>query len=215
MSMDHHYLNKYYVHLGKEEQIHSWLKVIDCVHVHLNRKLCIFKGVFPQYPKKKVKGNRHTYYHMKDILFLKHKPLLEKFCKMRSYDKKVKKAMSKKNKDLAERLLTQNPTYTLDMLIPERYPMFIDALRDLDHCLTMVHPFAALPAIERESIQPEQIHNTADLYALTRYVDSKDRPSRTNDEEFEHRLIPWSNERPLEKKELNAIIGAWFTLWRD
>ncbi|GJZ89333.1 endonuclease V [Tanacetum coccineum] len=29
------------------------------------------------------------------------------------------------------------------------------------------------------------------------------------------RQVPWSNERPLENKELNAIIGAWFTLWRD
>ncbi|GKC07057.1 ulp1 protease family, C-terminal catalytic domain-containing protein [Tanacetum coccineum] len=28
-------------------------------------------------------------------------------------------------------------------------------------------------------------------------------------------IVPWSNERPLENKELNAIIGAWFTLWRD
>ncbi|GJT05329.1 hypothetical protein Tco_0839791 [Tanacetum coccineum] len=26
-------------------------------------------------------------------------------------------------------------------------------------------------------------------------------------------MVPWTNERPLEK-ELNAIIGAWFTLWR-
>ncbi|GJU53729.1 hypothetical protein Tco_1227443, partial [Tanacetum coccineum] len=30
-----------------------------------------------------------------------------------------------------------------------------------------------------------------------------------------HLRVPWSNERPLEKKELNTIIGAWFTLWRD
>nr|GEU32243.1 ulp1 protease family, C-terminal catalytic domain-containing protein [Tanacetum cinerariifolium] len=28
-------------------------------------------------------------------------------------------------------------------------------------------------------------------------------------------VVPWSNERPLKNKELNAIIGAWFTLWRD
>ncbi|GJT52691.1 putative reverse transcriptase domain-containing protein [Tanacetum coccineum] len=28
-------------------------------------------------------------------------------------------------------------------------------------------------------------------------------------------IVPWSNERLLENKELNAIIGAWFTLWRD
>ncbi|GKD25088.1 hypothetical protein Tco_1231302, partial [Tanacetum coccineum] len=27
--------------------------------------------------------------------------------------------------------------------------------------------------------------------------------------------VLWSNERLLENKELNAIIGAWFTLWRD
>ncbi|GJV42290.1 hypothetical protein Tco_1420730 [Tanacetum coccineum] len=27
--------------------------------------------------------------------------------------------------------------------------------------------------------------------------------------------VPWTNERPLENRELNAIIGAWFTLWRD
>ncbi|GJV32712.1 PRA1 family protein A1-like protein [Tanacetum coccineum] len=27
--------------------------------------------------------------------------------------------------------------------------------------------------------------------------------------------VPWTNERPLENKELNTIIGTWFTLWRD
>nr|GEU85158.1 ulp1 protease family, C-terminal catalytic domain-containing protein [Tanacetum cinerariifolium] len=27
--------------------------------------------------------------------------------------------------------------------------------------------------------------------------------------------VPWSNEHSLENKELNAIIGAWFTLWQD
>ncbi|GKA10320.1 hypothetical protein Tco_0689753 [Tanacetum coccineum] len=32
---------------------------------------------------------------------------------------------------------------------------------------------------------------------------------------WEFPLVAWTNERPLENKELNAIIGAWFTLWRD
>ncbi|GJR80281.1 hypothetical protein Tco_0151066 [Tanacetum coccineum] len=27
--------------------------------------------------------------------------------------------------------------------------------------------------------------------------------------------VPWINELPLENKELNTIIGAWFTLWRE
>jgi pescadillo protein len=123
------------------------------------RRLCILKGIFPREPKKKVKGNHHTYYHTKDILFLKHEPLLEKFRDIRAYDKKVKKALSKKNRDLAERLLTRKPDYTLDMLIRERYPSFIDALRDLDDCLTMIHLFAALPAVEREKIEVKRIHN--------------------------------------------------------
>ncbi|KAK6159546.1 hypothetical protein DH2020_006860 [Rehmannia glutinosa] len=127
------------------------------------RKLCILKGVFPREPKKKVKGNHHSYYHMKDIMFLKHEPLLEKLRDIRSYEKKVKKAMSKKNRDLAERLLTRKPTYTLDMLIKERYPKFIDALRDLDDCLSMVHLFAALPAVDRavdgEKIPVKRVHN--------------------------------------------------------
>lgn len=87
--------------------------------------MCILKGIFPRDPKKKFKGTHHTYYHVKDIAFLAHEPLLEKFRDIRAYDKKVKKALSKKNKDLAERLLTRKPTYTLDRLILER---FVDRL---------------------------------------------------------------------------------------
>ncbi|KAK1644899.1 hypothetical protein QYE76_062704 [Lolium multiflorum] len=123
------------------------------------RKLCILKGVFPREPKKKVEGNHKTYYHMKDIAFLLHDPLIEKFREMRVHRKKVKKAFAKKNKDLADRLLNRPPSYKLDRLIIERYPTFIDALRDLDDCLTMVHLFAALPAVEGERVQVQRIHN--------------------------------------------------------
>lgn len=123
------------------------------------RKLCILKGVFPREPKKKVEGNHKTYYHMKDIAFLAHDPLIEKFREIKVHRKKVKKAMAKKNRDLADRLLNRPPTYKLDRLIIERYPSFVDALRDLDDCLTMVHLFAALPAIEGERVQVQRIHN--------------------------------------------------------
>lgn len=123
------------------------------------RKLCILKGVFPREPKKKVEGNHKTYYHMKDIAFLLHDPLIEKFREIKVHRKKVKKAFAKKNKDLADRLLNRPPSYKLDRLIIERYPTFIDALRDLDDCLTMVHLFAALPAVEGERVQVKRIHN--------------------------------------------------------
>ncbi|KAJ4834192.1 hypothetical protein Tsubulata_018884 [Turnera subulata] len=122
------------------------------------RRLCILKGIFPREPKKKVKGNNHTYYHVKDVAFLQHEPLLEKFRDIRAYRKKIQKAVAKKNADLATRLRTREPNYTLDMLIRERYPKFVDALRDLDDCLTMVHLFAALPAVERMKIDVELIH---------------------------------------------------------
>ncbi|GKC48439.1 hypothetical protein Tco_1066161, partial [Tanacetum coccineum] len=36
-----------------------------------------------------------------------------------------------------------------------------------------------------------------------------------SEDDEETRPVLWSNEHPLENKELNAIIGAWFTLWRD
>ncbi|TVU45536.1 hypothetical protein EJB05_05025 [Eragrostis curvula] len=123
------------------------------------RKLCILKGVFPRQPKKKVEGNHKTYYHMKDIAFLLHDPLIEKFREIKVHRKKVKKAVAKKNKDLAERLLNRPPTYKLDRLILERYPTFVDALRDLDDCLTMVHLFAALPAVDGERVEVKRIHN--------------------------------------------------------
>jgi pescadillo len=40
-----------------------------------------------------------------------------------------------------------------------RYPTFVDALRDLDDCLTMVHLFAALPAVDGERVEVKRIHN--------------------------------------------------------
>ncbi|XP_008230547.1 PREDICTED: pescadillo homolog [Prunus mume] len=128
------------------------------VSLPLFRKLCILKGVFPREPKKKVKGNHHTYYHLKDVSFIQHEPLLERLREIRAYERKVKKADAKKNRDRANLLRQRRPTYRLDKIILQRYPNFIDALRDLDDCLTMVHLFAALPAIE-ERIEVKRIHN--------------------------------------------------------
>ncbi|CAI0440156.1 unnamed protein product [Linum tenue] len=158
--------NKHYRPAGKKREGNAARymtrsQAIKQLQVNLSvfRKLCILKGVFPREPKKKVKGNNQTYYHVKDIAFIQHDPLLEKLREQRAYQKKIHKALAKKNEDLATRLRTREPSYTLDRLIRERYPKFVDALRDLDDCLSMVHLFAALPAVERLKINVERVHS--------------------------------------------------------
>jgi pescadillo protein len=108
--------------------------------------LCILKGIHPREPKKKFEGHNKTYYHVKDINFLAHEPLLEKSRELKAYERKIKKARAKRNEHLADRLESNRPSYTLDHLVKERYPSFVDALRDLDDPLTMLHLFAVLPA---------------------------------------------------------------------
>lgn len=122
------------------------------------RRLCILKGIHPREPRKKVHGANKTYYHVKDIAFLLHEPLLKKVRELATYDKKVSKALSKKNRDLAKRLASRRPGYRLDHLVRERYPSFVDALRDLDDPLTLVHLFAVLPADAHHGIPSDRVH---------------------------------------------------------
>lgn len=121
------------------------------------RRLCILKGIHPREPKKKVQGAHKTYYHVKDISFLLHEPLLKKVRELAAYDKKIRKANAKKNRELAKRLASLRPGYRLDHLVRERYPSFIDALRDIDDALTLIHLFAVLPAETTRSIPSERV----------------------------------------------------------
>eukprot|EP00808_Paulinella_micropora_P001214 g35399.t1 len=111
------------------------------------RRLCILKGIYPRDPKKKKSGKNKTYYHVKDIKFLAHEPLLEKFRQLKTFLKKYKKAEIKQNKGKQKQLKKTKPNLAVDHLVRERYPTFLDALRDLDDALCMVHLFATLPAV--------------------------------------------------------------------
>ena len=59
------------------------------------RRLCILKGVHPREPKRKTAGQNKTYYHVKDIAFLAHEPLLAAFRAARAHRRKVRRAQAK------------------------------------------------------------------------------------------------------------------------
>ncbi|KAI1348485.1 Pescadillo N-terminus-domain-containing protein [Xylaria sp. FL0043] len=123
------------------------------------RKLCIWKGIFPREPRNRKKASKSsttstTFYYAKDIQFLLHEPLLQKFREQKTLEKKISRALGRGDVGDASRLernaarpeKTGKPRYTLDHVIRDRYPTFVDALRDLDDCLSMLFLFANLPS---------------------------------------------------------------------
>jgi len=122
------------------------------------RRLCVLKGVHPREPRRKLAGQNKTYYHVKDIAFLSHEPLLAAFRAQRAHARKVRRAQAKAHAAGAARLEAAAPRYTLDALVRERYPTFADALRDLNDPLTLLSLFAVLPAERAHRIPADRVH---------------------------------------------------------
>ena len=116
------------------------------------RRLCIFKGIYPREPRNKKKASKSstqstTFYYSKDIQYLLHEPLLAKFREQKTLSKKIARSLGRNEVNDAVRLEKYGtPKITLDHIIRERYPTFVDAVRDLDDALSLLFLFANLPS---------------------------------------------------------------------
>ena len=108
-------------------------------------------GIYPREPRNKKKASKSstpstTFYYTKDIQYLLHEPLLKKFREHHALAKKIAKSLGRGEVGDAARLERKEPKISLDHIIKERYPTFVDALRDLDDALSMLFLFANLPS---------------------------------------------------------------------
>ncbi|NP_989410.1 pescadillo homolog [Xenopus tropicalis] len=126
------------------------------------RRLCILKGIYPHEPKHKKKVNKgstapRTFYLLKDIKFLLHEPIVGKFREYKVFVRRLRKAYGKREWDAVDRIRDNKPAYKLDHIIKERYPTFIDAVRDLDDALSMCFLFSTFPRTGKCHVQTIQL----------------------------------------------------------
>ena len=140
------------------------------------RRLCILKGIYPRVPEKAPKGSDKVYYDIKDISYLSHEPLLLKFREFKAFMKKIRKASGRRQYDEAQRKDRIKPSLNMDHLVRERYPRFIDALRDLDDPLCMIHLFASLPSIGR--VTSDKTNKCQELSQHFQYIVMKSKSLR-------------------------------------
>lgn len=132
------------------------------------RRLCILKGIFPRQPRHVKRANKGstaptTFYYTKDIAYLQHEPVLQAFRDHKAFAKKVNRAIARREWFAAKNLDENRPKYRLDHIIKERYPTFVDSLRDLDDALSTLFLFANIPS--QKSIAPEITTHCARLCA--------------------------------------------------
>ncbi|CAH0555358.1 unnamed protein product [Brassicogethes aeneus] len=140
--------------VGEGAQFMSRKAALKKLQLSLNdfRRLCIIKGIYPREPRNRKRAQKgqsgiKTLYHVKDIQFLLHEPIIWKLRDYKIFNKKVGRARAIKDFERLHRYLNNHPTLKLDHIVKERYPTFLDALRDLDDCLTLCFLFSTFPSL--------------------------------------------------------------------
>ena len=76
------------------------------------RRLCILKGIYPRDPpNKRSLDVKQSYYHHKDIAYLRHEPLMKKFRETKAFLKKLKKAIGRRELSDARKMYALRPVY--------------------------------------------------------------------------------------------------------
>ncbi|KAM3962987.1 pescadillo homolog [Aphomia sociella] len=118
------------------------------------RRICILKGIYPREPRNRKRAQRgaggiKTLYHTKDIKFLLHEPIIWKLRELKVYQQRIRRARAMKKYGQMKKYFRDYPDMNIDHIVKERYPTFVDALRDLDDCLTLCFLFSTFPSLRR------------------------------------------------------------------
>ena len=137
------------------------------------RRMCILKGIYPRSilrSRQKDSGNTKQYYLTREIKWLVHDDVRARLAAFEAWNKKVRRAKAQHRFDTLKALhdAKSKPAYRLDATIKERYPTFLDALRDSDDAMTMISLYAALSpevnsnsTIELHQALPSGLHERA------------------------------------------------------
>ncbi|KAG8343464.1 hypothetical protein TRVL_05708 [Trypanosoma vivax] len=140
------------------------------------RRLCILKGIYPRAlarSKQKQSGSDKQYYLAREIKWLVHDQIVNRMMAHRAWEKKVRRAEAMGLQEDLDVLRSNKvkPRYSLVATIKERYPYFIDAVRDIDDAMSLITLYAFMsPEVASETTIETHHALTSGLHRRAREV---------------------------------------------